>query len=73
MSHASIAVNGIHILFYSSDADADRAFLRDALGFKSVDAGGGWMIFAMPHRKRPFILRRIPSVRHQNQQPTARC
>lgn len=48
MSNAPISLNGTHILFYSSDADADRAFLRDALGFKSADAGHGWLIFAMP-------------------------
>jgi catechol 2,3-dioxygenase-like lactoylglutathione lyase family enzyme len=39
---------GAHIIVYSKDADADRAFLRDALGFTSVDAGRGWLIFALP-------------------------
>jgi catechol 2,3-dioxygenase-like lactoylglutathione lyase family enzyme len=39
---------GAHFLLYSKDADADRAFFRDVLGFHSVDAGGGWLIFAMP-------------------------
>ncbi|HEY9518349.1 MAG TPA: VOC family protein [Gemmatimonadales bacterium] len=39
---------GAHLLLYSSDADADRAFLRDVLGFKAVDAGRGWLIFALP-------------------------
>jgi catechol 2,3-dioxygenase-like lactoylglutathione lyase family enzyme len=39
---------GTHILLYSSDADADRKFLRDVLGLKSIDVGGGWLIFAMP-------------------------
>jgi hypothetical protein len=34
--------------FYSKDADADRAFLGDVLGFKSVDAGHGWLIFTLP-------------------------
>lgn len=33
---------------YSRDADADRAFLRDKLGFTGVDAGGGWLILKMP-------------------------
>jgi catechol 2,3-dioxygenase-like lactoylglutathione lyase family enzyme len=33
---------------YSKDAEADRAFLRDVLGFSSVDAGRGWLIFALP-------------------------
>jgi catechol 2,3-dioxygenase-like lactoylglutathione lyase family enzyme len=41
-------INGAHFLLYSSDADADRAFLRDVLGFRSVDAGGGWLILALP-------------------------
>jgi catechol 2,3-dioxygenase-like lactoylglutathione lyase family enzyme len=41
-------INGAHVLLYSHDADADRAFLRDALGFAGVDAGGGWLIFKLP-------------------------
>ena len=39
---------GAHVIVYSKDAEADRAFLRDVLGFKSVDAGHGWLIFALP-------------------------
>ncbi len=39
---------GAHIVLYSKDAEADRAFLRDVLGFASVDAGHGWLIFALP-------------------------
>ena len=39
---------GAHFLLYSRDADADRAFLRDLIGFDSVDACGGWPIFALP-------------------------
>jgi catechol 2,3-dioxygenase-like lactoylglutathione lyase family enzyme len=41
-------ISGAHIVLYSKDAEADRAFLRDALGFQSVDAGHGWLIFALP-------------------------
>ncbi len=41
-------VSGAHVILYSSDASADRAFLRDVLGFRSVDAGHGWLIFALP-------------------------
>jgi catechol 2,3-dioxygenase-like lactoylglutathione lyase family enzyme len=41
-------ISGAHIIVYSEDADADRAFFRDVLGFKSVDAGHGWLIFALP-------------------------
>lgn len=39
---------GAHTIIYSKDADADREFLRDVLGFPSVDAGYGWLIFALP-------------------------
>lgn len=41
-------INGAHVVVYSEDADADRAFLRDVLALPHVDAGGGWLIFAMP-------------------------
>jgi catechol 2,3-dioxygenase-like lactoylglutathione lyase family enzyme len=41
-------IDGAHVILYSADADADRAFLRDVLGFPNVDAGGGWLIFALP-------------------------
>jgi catechol 2,3-dioxygenase-like lactoylglutathione lyase family enzyme len=39
---------GLHAMFYSSDADALRAFFRDKLGFAATDVGGGWLIFDMP-------------------------
>lgn len=39
---------GAHVIVSSKDAEADRAFLRDVLGFSSVDAGHGWLIFALP-------------------------
>jgi predicted enzyme related to lactoylglutathione lyase len=39
---------GLHAILYSPDAEKVRAFLRDVLGFKSVDAGHGWLIFAAP-------------------------
>jgi predicted enzyme related to lactoylglutathione lyase len=41
-------ITGVHALIYNPDADGVRAFLRDVLGWSSVDAGGGWLIFAMP-------------------------
>jgi catechol 2,3-dioxygenase-like lactoylglutathione lyase family enzyme len=41
-------INGAHVILYSADAAADRAFLRDVLGFRHVDVGGGWLIFALP-------------------------
>jgi len=39
---------GAHIVIYSRDASADRAFFRDVLGYTSVDAGHDWLIFALP-------------------------
>lgn len=41
-------VFGAHVILYSTDAEADRRFLADVLGFASVDAGGGWLVFALP-------------------------
>jgi catechol 2,3-dioxygenase-like lactoylglutathione lyase family enzyme len=41
-------ISAAHIVIYSKNAEADRAFFRDVLGFKSVDAGHGWLIFALP-------------------------
>jgi len=41
-------INGGHIVIYSKDAEADRAFLRDVLKFPFVDAHGGWLIFKLP-------------------------
>ena len=41
-------ISGLHAILYSPDADKVRAFLRDVLGLKSVDAGHGWLIFAAP-------------------------
>jgi catechol 2,3-dioxygenase-like lactoylglutathione lyase family enzyme len=39
---------GAHVIVYSKDAMADRLFFRDVLGLASVDAGQGWLIFALP-------------------------
>src|SRR4051794_13836815 len=41
-------ITGLHAILYSPDAEKVRAFLRDVLGLKSVDAGHGWLIFAAP-------------------------
>ena len=41
-------INGAHVVVYSTDAEKDRAFLRDVLKFPAVDAGGGWLIFGLP-------------------------
>jgi len=41
-------IRGAHVVLYSTDAEADRAFFRDVLDYPSVDAGQGWLIFALP-------------------------
>jgi catechol 2,3-dioxygenase-like lactoylglutathione lyase family enzyme len=41
-------IRGVHTMFYTSEPEALRAFLRDKLGFPSTDVGGGWLIFDLP-------------------------
>jgi hypothetical protein len=41
-------IAGAHLIIYSANADADRTFIRDVLGFPHVDVGEGWLIFALP-------------------------
>jgi catechol 2,3-dioxygenase-like lactoylglutathione lyase family enzyme len=41
-------IAGAHTIIFADDAEAARAFFRDVLGFKGVDAGEGWLIFALP-------------------------
>jgi catechol 2,3-dioxygenase-like lactoylglutathione lyase family enzyme len=47
-------ISGAHVVVYSKDAEADRAFFRDFLGFRYVDAGHGWLIFALPPAEAAF-------------------
>lgn len=47
-------ISGAHVIVYSKNAEADRAFFRDVLKFKSVDAGHGWLIFALPPAEVAF-------------------
>jgi catechol 2,3-dioxygenase-like lactoylglutathione lyase family enzyme len=47
-------ISGAHVIVYSKDADRDREFFRDVLGFKSVDAGHGWLIFSLPPAEGAF-------------------
>jgi len=47
-------LTGAHVVIYTKDAEADRAFFRDVLGFRSVDAGHGWLIFALPAAEAAF-------------------
>ena len=41
-------INGVHAIVFSEDTERTRAFFRDTLGLGSIDAGGGWLIFALP-------------------------
>jgi catechol 2,3-dioxygenase-like lactoylglutathione lyase family enzyme len=41
-------ITGVHAIIYSPEAEAARAFLRDVIGLRSIDSGGGWLIFALP-------------------------
>src|SRR5215469_13875778 len=41
-------IHGAHVIIYSTDPEADRAFFRDVLKYESVDAGHGWLIFGLP-------------------------
>jgi catechol 2,3-dioxygenase-like lactoylglutathione lyase family enzyme len=41
-------IGAVHVTVFSRDAEATRAFFRDVLELDSVDAGGGWLIFALP-------------------------
>ncbi len=41
-------INGVHAIIFSENAEGVRAFFGDVLGLPSVDAGGGWLIFALP-------------------------
>jgi predicted enzyme related to lactoylglutathione lyase len=41
-------VNGSHVIFYAKDADKVRSFFKEVLQLGSVDAGHGWLIFALP-------------------------
>ena len=47
-------INGAHIVIYTKDPEADRAFFRDVLKLSSVDGGYGWLIFAMPPLEAAF-------------------
>jgi predicted enzyme related to lactoylglutathione lyase len=43
-----MAITGAHVLLYTSEPEALRAVLGDVFGWSHVDAGGGWLIFALP-------------------------
>lgn len=47
-------IHGTHVVIYSKNAEADRAFFRDVLKLPSLDAGHGWLIFTMPPLEAAF-------------------
>ncbi len=47
-------ITGAHSVLFTQDAEADRAFFRDVLGLANVDAGDGWLIFALPPAELSF-------------------
>ncbi len=47
-------LHGAHVILFSKNADADRDFFRDVLGFPFADAGHGWLIFALPPAEAAF-------------------
>lgn len=47
-------ISGAHVILYTKNADADRAFFRDVLGFKFVNVGHGSLIFALPLGEAAF-------------------
>ena len=47
-------IDGAHLVLYSQNAEADRNFFRDVLGFDAVDAGHGWLIFSLPPSEAAF-------------------
>ena len=49
-------IKGVHTMFYSSEVEALRVFIRDKLGFKATDVGGGWLIFDIPEADMAVIL-----------------
>jgi len=49
-------IDGAHIVIYSKNADADKAFIRDVLKFKYVDAHDGWLIFRLPSNLLKLLI-----------------
>ena|SRR5215472_6334613 len=47
-------IKGAHVVVYSKDAEADCVLFRDVLGFTSVDAGNGWLVFGLPAAESAF-------------------
>ena len=41
-------ITGAHVMIFTRDEAADRAFLRDVIGIPCIDSGGGWLIYKLP-------------------------
>jgi predicted enzyme related to lactoylglutathione lyase len=64
-----VTITGVHTLIYTTEPDAVRAIFRDVFGWKHVDAGDGWLIFALP----PGELAAHPTEGDVSQQLTLMC
>jgi catechol 2,3-dioxygenase-like lactoylglutathione lyase family enzyme len=64
-------INGAHIVLYTTDPEADRAFFRDVLKFSTVDAGHGWLIFALPPAEAAFHDLDKQALEHNDAKHTA--
>jgi catechol 2,3-dioxygenase-like lactoylglutathione lyase family enzyme len=62
-------ITGVHAIVFSDDAERTRAFFRDTLRLDSVDAGGGWLIFALP----PAELAAHPTDNHPRHELYLMC
>jgi catechol 2,3-dioxygenase-like lactoylglutathione lyase family enzyme len=62
-------ITGVHAIIFTHDAEADRAFFRDVLELPAVDAGGGWLIFALP----PAELAAHPTDEHAHHELYLMC
>lgn len=47
-------IAGAHAIVFAEDAEQARTFVRDVLGLDAVDAGDGWLIFALPPAELAF-------------------
>jgi catechol 2,3-dioxygenase-like lactoylglutathione lyase family enzyme len=58
-------ITSVHTIIYATDADAARAFLRDVIGLRSVDAHDGWLIFRQPPSELAVHPEEEPTGRHE--------
>jgi len=58
-------LKGAHVIVYSADAEADRAFFRDVLELRDIDIGGGWLLFALPPTELAVHPAATPGGKHE--------